>query len=116
MAVYVDNMRKRARVKHIMGVWCHLTADTTEELHEFAAGLGLRREWFQPASVYPDTAEVRLREAGTGRPLVGTPRPGARDHYDVTEKKRKLAVRMGAAEVRIGHEPWRGRRRREAAA
>lgn len=28
----------------------HLTADTLDELHYFAAILGLRREWFQPRS------------------------------------------------------------------
>ena len=51
----------------------HLTADTLEELHAFAARLGLRRAWFQDHAIMP--------------------------HYDLTAEKRVLAVAMGAAEV-----------------
>jgi hypothetical protein len=52
---------------------CHLTATTLEELHEFAAKLGLKREWFQ---------EHRLIS-----------------HYDLTPSKRALALRLGAEVV-----------------
>lgn len=51
---------------------CHLTADTVEELHVFAARLGLKRAWFQPMSS---------------------------PHYDLTPNKRALAVKLGAVEV-----------------
>lgn len=112
MAVYVDNMRINAKAGRTSGIWCHLTADTSSELHEFAAKIGLKRSWFQPASVFQDTPFIRLREKQTGQVLVGMPRPGSRDHYDVTEKRRKVAVELGAIEVRIGHEPWRSRKRR----
>ena len=52
---------------------CHLFADDEQELHDFAAGLGLKRSWFRNHS--------RL------------------DHYDLTKGKRFQAVRLGAEEV-----------------
>jgi hypothetical protein len=44
-------------------VTCHLVADTIEELHEAAANLGLKREWYQATS-YPhyDLMGTRLIE------------------------------------------------------
>jgi hypothetical protein len=50
MAVYVDNNDMLWKGK----MWCHLTADSLDELHAFAAKLGLKREWYQyPKSAYP---------------------------------------------------------------
>lgn len=80
MTVYVDNWRQRARVGRLDAVWSHLTADTDEELHEFAARLGLRREWAQHMDDEMQTMH----------------------HYDVTESKRKQAVKLGAVD-----ESWR---------
>jgi hypothetical protein len=77
VTVYVDDFRVPARVGRLGARWSHLTADTTAELHAFAARLGLRRSWFQDVA-------------------------GGRWHYDVTESKRRAAVRLGAVEV-----PWR---------
>ena len=81
MAAYVDHAFIVAAVPNgrrtVRSRWCHLTADTVKELHEFAARLGLRRAWFQP-----DTKSIR---GGW--------------HYDVTMTKRALAVRLGAREV-----------------
>lgn len=74
MAVYVDDMQVTARVGRINAVWSHLMADTDEELHAFAAKLGLRRSWHQ----HPGTAL---------------------SHYDVTEPKRQLALRLGATPI-----------------
>lgn len=84
MAVYVDDSRIEWRGKR----WSHLQADSLEELHAFAARLGLKREWFQTKP---------------GRPEL--------DHYDVTESKRLQAIEMGAVA-----ETWRegaGRLRRQ---
>jgi hypothetical protein len=78
--VYVDDMFMQAKVGRVSSRWCHLTADATDELHAFAARIGMRRSWFQP---------------------------GSRDHYDVTEGMRRRAVLAGAVEVRWGREPWR---------
>ena len=81
MAVYVDDASIPAEVRNGSRMhrsrWSHLTADTPDELHEFAATLGLRREWFQP-----------------GQPAGGTPSPLW--HYDVTSHKRAQALAMGA--------------------
>lgn len=91
MSVYVDDMRRRARVGRLDAVWSHLLADDDDELHAFAARLGLRRAWFQKP----------------GTPLA---------HYDVTEPKRQLALRLGA--IPIGYMSRESmnlvRRRREA--
>ena len=68
MPVYVDNVRIPSRG----GIWCHLVADSLDELHSFAKRLGLKRQWFQHAASYP--------------------------HYDVTISMREKALRLGAAE------------------
>jgi len=52
---------------------CHLFADTLDELHLFATGLGMKLEWFQEDSSLP--------------------------HYDLTPGKRKQAVAKGAIEA-----------------
>lgn len=77
MTVYVDDMRMPARVGRIEGRWSHLMADTDDELHVFAARIGLRRSWAQ----YPGTWK---------------------SHYDVTDSKRAQAVRAGAVEIGYG--------------
>lgn len=74
MSVYVDDSMIAWRGKR----WCHLQADTLEELHAFAERLGLKREWFQPGK----------------QPWL--------DHYDVTANKRGKAIDLGAIS-----ETWR---------
>ncbi|WP_122711357.1 DUF4031 domain-containing protein, partial [Pseudomonas viridiflava] len=49
MTVYVDEEGIRWRGRE----WCHLVADSLDELHAFAARLGLRRSWFQSKTYYP---------------------------------------------------------------
>lgn len=87
MTVYIDDARIPAQVGRHRTTWSHLFADTQEELHAFAARLGLRRSWFQDP-------------VKTGKPKA---RPGSRAaqnwHYDVTEGKRRQAVALGALEV-----------------
>jgi hypothetical protein len=70
--VYVDsaiwkrpNGRKR---------YCHMTADSVEELHAFAAKIGVKRCWYE-------------------RSRRGVP------HYDLSEEKRLLALENGATAV-----------------
>lgn len=74
MTVYVDDMRMRATVGRLAARWSHLMADTDEELHTFAAALGLRRSWAQ----YPGTWK---------------------SHYDVTDSKRAQAISLGARPI-----------------
>jgi hypothetical protein len=80
MAVYVDDANIPAKVGRHDSAWCHLFADTQEELHRYAAQLGLKRSYSQP-----------------GKPLPGKPSPFW--HYDVTAGKRAQAVKLGAVEV-----------------
>jgi hypothetical protein len=75
VAVYVDDYRVPWRGQE----WSHLLADTTEELHAFAARLGLERGRFQHKP---------------GRPW--------QDHYDVPEAKRRHAIRLGAKPITCG--------------
>ena len=68
MSVYVDNVR------HPFGrmIMCHMWADTEDELHAFAARLGLRRSWFQQ----PPKASWK--------------------HYDISLSVKREALRLGA--------------------
>lgn len=77
MTVYVDNMRMPATVGSITAAWSHLTADTKEELHAFARSIWLQRSWFQD-------------------------KPNGLWHYDVTESKRQMALRLGAEMIVYG--------------
>lgn len=74
MTVYVDDMRRPARVGPVTSLWSHLLADSTAELNEFAARLGLRAAWIQHA----------------GRRT---------EHYDLTDDKRDEALRLGAVSI-----------------
>lgn len=81
MTVYVDDFRVPARIAGVSGRWSHLTADTETELHEFAARIGLRREWFQD------------------RCRVGRCEPCPHWHYDLADSKRREAIAAGAQSV-----------------
>jgi hypothetical protein len=68
VAVYVD-----AAIWSWQGLkWCHLLADDLDELHRFAALLGIKRASFQ------------------GPPKSTTP------HYDLTGYERARAIALGA--------------------
>jgi Protein of unknown function (DUF4031) len=68
MAVYVDDA-----IWTWSGLkWCHLLADDTDELHRFAARLGITRASFQ------------------GPPKTASP------HYDLTGYERVRAIALGA--------------------
>lgn len=77
MTVYVDELRRanptsarvaRAGMRH-GHLWCHMMADTEEELHAFAAKLKMPREWYHG------------------------------DHYDLTPTRRVHALDLGATET-----------------
>lgn len=77
MTVYVDEIRDWSGISLQKGLkytrWCHMVADSRQELHAFASQLGLMRRWFQDDPV--------------------------RWHYDLTPGRRSQAVRMGAREI-----------------
>jgi predicted kinase len=73
MAILVDELREYPDVRLPFARWCHMATDGSfEELHAFAAELGLRRAWFQG------------------------------DHYDLPPHGRARAVALGADEVATG--------------
>lgn len=77
MSVYVDDA-----FSGDWGKWTgggHMQADSLDELHAFAARLGLKRSWFQTKPGRPD-----------------------HDHYDLTRGKRARAIALGAVD-----ETWR---------
>ena len=87
--IYVDELIPHNVFGH--KYWCHLLADNINELNNFAIKkLGLKKQWFQAGSC---------------------------PHYDITEGKRKLAVKLGAKEINtIGLvnivKMWRGWKKR----
>jgi Protein of unknown function (DUF4031) len=68
MAVYVDEAIWRWAGRR----WCHLLADDIDELHRFAASIGVHRLLYQ------------------GPPKTSAP------HYDITGMERDRALRLGA--------------------
>ena len=78
MTVYIDEIRQHLNVKgeaRRYGTgWCHLWADDLEELHEFAAKIGMQRRWFQ---------DERL------------------PHYDMVPSRRRRAILAGAVEMSL---------------
>ena len=87
MSVYVDELfvavakesearRVGARSGH---QWCHLWTDgDLEELHAFAARIGMRRAWFQNHALLP--------------------------HYDLVPSRRTKAIALGAIVAPVGPE------------
>jgi Protein of unknown function (DUF4031) len=70
MAVLVDELREYPRTRLPFRHWCHLVSDSSyEELHAFAARLGIPRHRFQG------------------------------DHYDLPAHLRSQAVELGAHQV-----------------
>src|SRR5690349_11271402 len=88
LRIYVDPLLgygKSATWKYTHS--CHMFADDVELLHQFAASIGLRREWFQ------------CKRGRDGRVFP---------HYDLNGNKRKLAVARGAVELdlRQARDKW----------
>ena len=80
MTVYIDQYPEWLGVPAKWRGGGHLFGSDLEELHQFAADIGLQRRWFQ-----------------TGK--SGFP------HYDLTKNKRRQAIAAGAVEVPAGEIP-----------
>ena len=78
--VYVDDFEVQ---KHGYA-WFHLMADSIQELHEFAASIGLPARAFHRGARHP--------------------------HYDVTDGQRKRALRHGAVAISARYAVLIGRR------
>lgn len=75
--VYVDTLKKYEKEpagyqgrRRVQVRWCHMIADSVDELHAMADRLGLKRAWFQDHPRHP--------------------------HYDLIPTKRAAAIKMGA--------------------
>lgn len=80
MATSVDQLKDHSssvtgQVARVSTTWCHLTADSLEELHEMADRIGMRRAWDQPHALLH------------------------RCHDDLTPARRAAAIQLGAVEV-----------------
>jgi hypothetical protein len=73
VSVYVDSLRPCVKNKHWKYDYsCHLFANTTAELLEFAKMIGLKPGWIQRGNLV---------------------------HFDLNAAKREVAVKQGAIEV-----------------
>lgn len=92
MTCYVDPLfsatPRTAQARSWGTRWCHMVADTTEELHAMAERIGLRRSYVQDAGTWAE-------------------------HYDLIPSKRTLAVRYGAVELTSSEMGQRWVERRE---
>jgi hypothetical protein len=80
MTVYVykfEGQRAKPFTQAYPAPWFGLTADTADELHDFAESLGLYRHFYRP-----------LLSEGEEIPLVG--------HYDLDQGERDRAVNCAA--------------------
>lgn len=89
MTIYVDALVDWGwKMRGRLVASCHMFTDSAdiEELHFFAARLGMKREWFQPHAIAP--------------------------HYDLVKSRRDLAMELGAIEVdrKRASSIWRARR------
>jgi hypothetical protein len=83
VTVYAYKMSHQARfgTRTTSDPWFNLAADTQDELHEFAARLGLPSQGFQLGS------------------LVGPQQVSVSRHYTVTEGERDRAIELGAQAI-----------------
>ena len=76
MSVYVDNMQRRAVIGRIRSLYSNLTADSRNELLDFADMLGLRpstaQHWDDPLFHFPVMESQRRRAICLGAIPVTT--------------------------------------------
>ncbi|MEE4333712.1 hypothetical protein ALP63_200111 [Pseudomonas syringae pv. aceris] len=94
MTIYVDNVK----IKWAGSEWCHLVADSLDELHSFASMIGLRRNWFQSSASYPHyDIKVTVR---TKAILLGAV-PGTRQQIIGCAKKLKAEYLMRGTDASL---------------
>lgn len=90
MTIYVDRLENYGwKMRGRLVSSCHMFTDALDldELHAFAARIGMKRAWFQPHRIAP--------------------------HYDLVESRRIAAIALGAVEINDRKEAsriWRERR------
>lgn len=100
MAVYVDNVKIKWKGRQ----WCHLVADSLDELHFFAKKMGLKRAWFQETASYPHydvTIEVRAQallygaKSADRRIIIGCARKLKEELHTVKKNKIPIQLSLG---------------------
>jgi hypothetical protein len=83
VTVYVYKMQHQGRFvsRTMADPWYDLTADTEDELHAFAAQLGIPRKGFEPG------------------PVVGVQQVSVSWHYAVTAGEHDRAIALGAQAI-----------------
>lgn len=71
MTVYVD---QPTTVWRFGKKWCHMIADTPQELREFAQRISMKLEWIQRQNTH-------------------------KEHFDLMPSRRARAIRLGAVEL-----------------
>jgi hypothetical protein len=74
MGVYVDAIKTYENRGRLSGEWCHMVADSHDELMAMARRIGMKSAWIQHA----------------GLPT---------EHFDLRPSRRAEAIRLGAQEV-----------------
>ena len=74
MTVYVDDMRAEHVVRGRRMIFCHMIADTSDELHAMAEKIGVAFRWLQCGGTW-------------------------KEHFDIVQTKRTLAVKAGAIQI-----------------
>jgi Protein of unknown function (DUF4031) len=91
VAVYVDDFRVPWRGRR----WCHLTADSEEELHVFAGRLGIPQRGFHHDPARPWKAHYDIPEAVREEALRLGARPITRREAARMQRERRTASRAG---------------------
>lgn len=87
MSVYVDEIQEYPYTNLKCKQWCHMFADTDDELHTMATKIGLQRSWHQN-------------------------KPGF-SHYDLVPSKRAKAIQCGAKQLTSREMVEKARKARE---
>lgn len=74
MSIYVDDMYKSPIGKFGRMKMSHMVADTTKELVDMAAKIGVARKWIQDEGTF-------------------------KEHFDICMSKRELAIKHGAKAI-----------------
>lgn len=82
MAVYVDEINNYSYIRNYATIrhgsdWCHMIADSREELDAMAVKIGLKVEWRQDSGTWGE-------------------------HYDLIPRKRERAILFGAIPISCG--------------
>jgi len=99
--VYVDQLQEcppqdPANKKWKYSHYCHLWADTIEELHQFAGSIKLKKAWFQDLPGFPHyDLTLRMRGAALANGALSA---GRRELFDFVKRERQ---RTGVEKIKL---------------